>query len=244
MRIQYFSVIKGDTEQINVEINQADGTDLDVTSLAADQIQFKLYSGDTVLVTKNLTSGITIVDGDKGLIRVELTPTDTAALQGNYTFEVLVVPSGSQRFTVASGVISAAPARPVLDGSYSVYDLILWLGPTWTPDPVSHDQLQAAIVSAVNYCNGYLEARGVTGTGAAYRSAVEANAKGQVCLILDSMGLKPSSYSQDSHSIASDSLGTVKYWFDLCNQRLEDAIMAAVYTRDVFIRHVRGGRGI
>ncbi|OPX65650.1 MAG: hypothetical protein A4E30_00321 [Methanomassiliicoccales archaeon PtaB.Bin215] len=127
----------------------------------------------------------------------------------------------------------------------STTDLTNWLGPTFYPEPVTATQVQAALDAATRYCAGYLAARGASASGTAYDAAVESVAHGHLCLILDSMGIKPASYSTEGSSMGSDSLGTASFWFKQGDERLEDAYLASQGNRrELYIRHVRGGRGI
>lgn len=129
-------------------------------------------------------------------------------------------------------------------------DLTNWLGPTWyasngTSGPLTATQVQAALDAAVRYCQGYLAARGAGASGQAYDSAVEAVAHGHLCLMLDSMGLKPSSFTTEGGGMSSESLGTTQYWFKLGDQRLADAYLAGQGNRrELYLRHVRGNRGM
>jgi hypothetical protein len=126
----------------------------------------------------------------------------------------------------------------------TITDLRNWLGTTYT-SILTDTQLTAALARANRYCAGYMSARGVAGSGNAYDAAVEAASHGEVCFQLDSMGIKPSSLSTDAHSEGADVLGTGRYWYDLADKSLVDAVLASAGNkRDLYIRHVRGGRGI
>ncbi|OPY31564.1 MAG: hypothetical protein A4E31_00145 [Methanomassiliicoccales archaeon PtaU1.Bin030] len=134
--------------------------------------------------------------------------------------------------------------------SITADDLTDWLGPTfYNPDgvsgPVLLTQVQAALAAATRYCAGYMSAKGVSGSGDAYDSAVESVARGHICLILDSMGLKPASYSTEGSSMSSDAIGTASFWFKQGDEQLERAVNASVGNRrELYFRHIRGNRGI
>lgn len=92
-----FSMVSGDSKQLNISavdrcgaIIKLDGV-IDITwSL------FQSISGVEVL-TKNLSTGVSIVDASIGLFKVDINPVDTISFSGQYKHE--------HQITFSSGIV-------------------------------------------------------------------------------------------------------------------------------------------
>ena len=124
-------------------------------------------------------------------------------------------------------------------------DLSNWLGVRITA-ALDATQLAAALQDANNYCNGYLQAMGVTSGGAAFDSAVFSVAKVSVLRQLDAMGIKPASLNMgETLSIGSDVDANVTMLMRMADERLKMAVIAgASHKPDLYIKRLRGGQGM
>ena len=112
MRIQDFSIIKGDTSVIALTIYDSDDSAVDLTSYSTTDLSFIVYSGDTAVITKIIGTGITVTGATSGAVSIVLSATDTAALTAGarYTYAA-IISDGTTVYTVTSGVLKVTSPR-------------------------------------------------------------------------------------------------------------------------------------
>lgn len=92
-------IIQGDDVTLAITAKNLDGQ---IINLTGATLIFKAVQGNTVAVTKSTGAGITLTDPSVGEFEVELTDTDTGALEGKYYFEVQVTSSLGRVITLRS----------------------------------------------------------------------------------------------------------------------------------------------
>ena len=123
-------------------------------------------------------------------------------------------------------------------------DIESWMGPTFVTAIITDVQITYCLNSANRYCNGFMQSRGVSGSGDAYDTAVECMARANVCMLMDNMGIKPTSFQTDGNSQGADPLGSFDQWHSIADMQLENAYLMAVSNRtQAYIYHVRGNQG-
>jgi len=102
--------VEGDSAKITVEIENDDGTPLDLTGKS---VVFGLapYAGRETLVSKSTTGGdVQITDATNGVVVIDLAPEDTSDLGGrggrDYHFEIQVNEGESVVVTVTRGTLT------------------------------------------------------------------------------------------------------------------------------------------
>jgi hypothetical protein len=119
-----------------------------------------------------------------------------------------------------------------------------WLGTRLTAQ-LSGDQLTAALLDATNYCDGYLQAMGVSATGPAYDSAVLSVAKASTLRQLDAMGIKAAGVNMGgAMTISSDVTENINQLFKMADERLKWAVLTASNKAGLYMHRNRGGQGI
>jgi hypothetical protein len=98
----------GDTLRITVNVEDEDGNAVDIRN--AD-IRFEIHqdeSSGAVVVSKDNVGGggVTITDGLNGTLKIEIEPSDTAALSGRFPYEIEITDTSSDVATVVTGTIS------------------------------------------------------------------------------------------------------------------------------------------
>lgn len=104
---QPLSVKAGDTLPIEMPIKDDDGNAVDLTGLTGDMLAFNVYKYGVLKLQKTINQGIAILSPTAGTTRIVLTPADTAALNGEYRWEVVMTTLASEIYTVAYGALTA-----------------------------------------------------------------------------------------------------------------------------------------
>ena len=92
----------GDTKTLTVSIVNAAGVAVNVSTATAISYKLAATPYSTALVTKSLTSGITVVTST---VSVALLPADTASLAGRYYHEMQITDASGNVSTVLSGQV-------------------------------------------------------------------------------------------------------------------------------------------
>ena len=121
--VQALEVVAGDILPVVITITDSSGTAVDVTGYTADMIQFIVYSGSTALITKNITSGVTLTTPASGIVTATLSTTDTATMSGSYAWVCKVTPSAGLVYTVALGFLTAYGTPSVASNWLPLMDL-------------------------------------------------------------------------------------------------------------------------
>lgn len=96
--------IAGDTFVGWAHVTDSNGNDYDLTPVTDAIFTLTRERGETPAVTKTLGDGITIYDVSGGMLRVVLSETDTASLDGLYHHETKIIETG-RTSTVANGTL-------------------------------------------------------------------------------------------------------------------------------------------
>ncbi len=101
---QYEIVFIGDVWVRESQLQDADGNEIPYST---QEIDFVLYdSAGTILLTKSIGTGITIIDPTHGWIRIKLTGAETADLNGKMLWRLNYTELGDQS-TMATGILEA-----------------------------------------------------------------------------------------------------------------------------------------
>ena len=123
-------------------------------------------------------------------------------------------------------------------------DIQNWLGTTLAAKLTSN-QLTEALLDATNYCQGKMDELGVSGSGAAYDSAVFSVAKASALRQLDAMGIKPATVKIGEMSTSSDVGANVDLLMRIADERLQSAALFNSSNKtSMFIVRLRGGQGM
>jgi hypothetical protein len=101
-------IVAGDEQDIVITILAADGSPLNLTGVQSIVFRVATPYDRKTLVTKQLGSGIAILDAANGRIRVNLTEDDTDKLSGGVFYhETKITDAGSVTFTPLKGNLYA-----------------------------------------------------------------------------------------------------------------------------------------
>lgn len=104
--IYNFETFQNDTETIEFTVKDVDGVAVNVTGSTVTWVIKQRWSDAAAIITKTTGDGISIIDGNNGIIRMVLSPADTAAVAtGPYKHKCSVqLPSG-ETDTVLEGMM-------------------------------------------------------------------------------------------------------------------------------------------
>lgn len=88
-----FTMIANNDVNIQFTVVDANGTAVPITG-ATIKWEARRRTGETAVITKTTSSGITITNGAGGIFSVGLDAADTLSLSGNYIHEAVVTLSG------------------------------------------------------------------------------------------------------------------------------------------------------
>lgn len=114
---------KGRSFTREIEILDDNDDPIDLTGLG---VSFVLYSGLSVVLTQTVGAGVTVTDALNGIAQVTLSPIDTAALVGAYSYEWAVTDVGFV-FLVSMGPIDFADPSGATTGG--LQDMIAQVSP-------------------------------------------------------------------------------------------------------------------
>jgi hypothetical protein len=97
-----FSIDAGETKYLNFTIPDSAGK---LNGLTGNKIIWALYNSKSVLLEKDLSNGVTIVDANNGKIQVKLDVNDTKLFSGRYRYIVSVVDQNGDTSHPAKGSI-------------------------------------------------------------------------------------------------------------------------------------------
>jgi len=101
--------------------------------------------------------------------------------------------------------------------------------------------LQMDLDVAINYCTGYMNAKGAPPSGPAFDSAVQYSTLINVRQTLDIMGIKPESFASAGITMSTNLSSNVTV-LDAMVQKYLVAAVLAFGNRDQYIRHIRSGK--
>jgi hypothetical protein len=110
---------------------------------------------------------------------------------------------------------------------------------------ISDIALTECLLIATDYCAGYCTAQGVGTGGTAYDAALQYMTLVNVWRTLDAMGIKPANLTSGSVSVQSDTQAAIDQWMKLAENALQMTVKTnASSKRDMYMRHLRSGKGI
>ncbi len=110
---------------------------------------------------------------------------------------------------------------------------------------ISDAALTECLLIATDYCAGYCTAQGVGTGGTAYDAAVHYMALVNVWRNLDARGIKPQGLTSGSVTVSSDVAQSIDQWTKLAENALQMTVKTnASSRRDLYMRHLRSGKGI
>jgi hypothetical protein len=102
---QDFAMFTGETKRLRVQVYDQAGDPFDLSSIVGIQweMQRDLTTNGGADLTKQLGDGITITDPVGGLFQIDIDPSDTVGLAGQYTHEARIVDGSGHVATVFVG---------------------------------------------------------------------------------------------------------------------------------------------
>lgn len=105
MNADDFVVYTGNTKYLRVTLTDPDGSAHNLTGESINFVAKATKAGDA-LITKNLVSGIEVVNAAGGVLKVSLLPADTTNLtEGSYYYEIKVTSALNEPVTVLDGLM-------------------------------------------------------------------------------------------------------------------------------------------
>lgn len=101
-------MVAGDAKTLRVTVGDGSRA-LDLSGLLAAALHIRVKSGALLLVQKTLGNGVQVVDPVSGRLDVQLDAADTAALSGNYEYQLSLTLADGRPATVLIGQIAITP---------------------------------------------------------------------------------------------------------------------------------------
>lgn len=109
--IQNFSIVAGDSETLNFDVDPDDGV-----TLVGSQIYWRVYDQDAGIATgqpvleKSLDDGIEATDASALQFAVTIDPADTQDLAHSYYHEAKIIDADGNAVTVTCGIMTVTPS--------------------------------------------------------------------------------------------------------------------------------------
>lgn len=103
---QNATMVSGDTLVIQITVTDETGTAVNLTDHDIDWILTTSKNSSTPILSKAVSSGITITNAASGIFQVTMDPVDTADLHGDYWHEACITTPTLQKYTVTNGYIT------------------------------------------------------------------------------------------------------------------------------------------
>ena len=104
-----FTMYSGDTKLLEITVLDQDGDPVDLTGATVKWQMAKKVTSDTPVLSKEIGSGVVIMNPTAGRFDISLQPADTAAIKGAYYHEAEITESGGDVATVLAGTITILP---------------------------------------------------------------------------------------------------------------------------------------
>ena len=105
-----FTMFQGDTKTLEFTVKDGDGAVVDLTGATSIRWNLARRVSSAAIITKDLDSGITVIDAANGRFDVSLTSADTENLSGRYYHEAEVIDASGDVATVETGATTINPA--------------------------------------------------------------------------------------------------------------------------------------
>jgi hypothetical protein len=102
-------MVAGDNCDIEIEVNNPDGTDVNLTGATIDWYLKESADSLTAIIHKTTPTDIVITDPTHGLCVVHLDPADTTAILPNKYFHGAKITNGGDIYTVTTGYMTILP---------------------------------------------------------------------------------------------------------------------------------------